>query len=684
MKKTLLFTVISVLIASQAMAQAIQLANNEGLELMGMLNSNSIVFYSKKTTKLWVSNGTAAGTRTFTDKVSIVDVPISAVMNGVLYFTGTDMAGGTELWATDGTDAGTRQVKDIYPGSIGSAPDDRFEIFNNRIYFSATSSAAGREIWASDGTTAGTVQIKDIVPGNAPSNLKGLYKTTVAGNYVYFVCNTPGQGEELWRTDGTEAGTILLKDIKAGPFSATPIILGVYNNQLIFSADDLTHGREPWLSDGTPNGTVMLRDIATGAMSSSADHFIEFNGKMLFTASDFMHGKELWQSDGTGLGTTLLKDIQQGDWGSSPMLINSIKAGNKLFFAAFSADAGMELWETDGTTAGTRLFIDIEPGESDAMPILMPAYANGYGPSNSQLFQGNKFFFGAFTTEAGFELYISDGTAGGTKRVTNLDGDIGDGLTFNGYYISNTGIYFSGNDGTNMGELFKSDGTTAGTRLVAAVNPGGGDGETMPFVIINNGLLFWGNDGNNPSDELNDLYRLNTDDVVLPVTVVAFNGRNQGNKNLLSWKAENATNFKHFIVERSTDGRNFTTAGMVLWNGGTNYSFTDDVSAAAVSYYRLKLVNSDNSFEYSKVIALQNTGKTLQVKTVRNNNNLLVNYQLTGKEANIKVTDVSGRVLYTNRIRGNSGYLSIDLPSAKQLLVVTVQEGNQTVSKRVF
>lgn len=685
MKKTLLTTVMAAIICLQALPQATQLANNEGLELMGMLNSNKAIFYSKKNYRLWVSNGTAAGTHSFTTKVSIPDVPVTTVLNGILYFSGTDMAGGTELWATDGTDEGTRLVKDIYPGSIGSTPDDRMVVFNNRIYFSAATPTSGREMWSSDGTAAGTVQLKDITAGTAGSNLRGLYKTTVAGNFVYFICNTPGEGEELWRTDGTASGTILVKDIKPAALSSTPIILGTYQNKLIFSADDLVYGREPWLSDGTATGTTMIRDIATGAMSSSADHFIEFNGKMLFVASDFMHGQELWISDGTGVGTTLLKDIQPGDWGSSPLLINAIKAGNKLFFAAYSNDAGMELWQTDGTTAGTQLFMDIEPGEGDAIPVLLPSYANGYGPGNGQLFQGNKFFFGAFTTAAGYELYISDGTVAGTRMVTNLDGNIDDGLTLEGYYISNTGIYFNGNDGVRRGELFKSDGTEAGTVLAASVHLGGGDGKTMPLIILNNALLFYGDEGNNPSEELNDLYRLNISDVVLPVNIIAFKGKNEGNRNLLAWITDNAVNFNQFIVERSTDGRNFVEVGAVVWNGNRQYSFADNISSPATYHYRLKLVNADNSFRYSNIITLRNNANsTLDLRAVKNNEELRVTYQLAGREGNIKVSDLSGRVLYSKKLTANNGYLNINIPSTKQVLVITIEEGNNILSKRVF
>lgn len=685
MKKNLLTTIVTLVMAAQAMPQATQLANNEGLQMLGLLNNNRAVFYSIKTSMLWVTNGTAAGTVSFTNKVSVPATPECTVMNGLLYFTGADAATGEELWVTDGTDAGTHLVKDINPGAASSSPADRLLVFNNRIYFSGETGTGGREMWMSDGTAAGTVMIKDIVPGAGSSNQPALYKATAAGNYIYFVCNTTAEGEELWRTDGTAAGTVLIQDIKTGPLSSTPIILGVYNNKLVFSAEDLLHGREPWMTDGTAAGTNLLKDIATGPMSSSADNFIEFNGKMLFAAFDITNGQELWQTDGTTAGTQLLKDIQTGDWGSAPILYNAIKVGNKLFFAAFSNDAGMELWQTDGTTAGTQLFMDIEAGEGDAIPIILPAYANGFG-TGSRLFQGNKFFFAAFTAASGCELYISDGTVAGTNMIKDLDGDIEDGFTFNGYYISNTGIYFSGNDGVHKGELFKSDGTAAGTGLAASVNMVGGDGKTMPFVIINNALLFFGDDGNNPTEELNDLYRLNVNDVVLPVNIISFNGKNEGSKNVLSWKATNAVNFEKFIVERSSDGNNFTAVGAVNWKDAADYSFTDNnITSSNILYYRLRLTDRNNSFKYSTVIALRNNNiSALDFKATKNGNSMLVNYHLAGNEGNIRVTDISGRNLYKSKITGNSGHLRIDVPSANQLFIITIQEGSNSISKRVF
>src|SRR5262249_60144077 len=71
----------------------------------------------------------------------------------------------------------------------------------------------GRELWKSDGTAAGTVLVKDIRPGpdyGYPENLTGVGRT------LFFTANDGVNGQELWKSDGTEAGTVLVKDINPG------------------------------------------------------------------------------------------------------------------------------------------------------------------------------------------------------------------------------------------------------------------------------------------------------------------------------------------------------------------------------------------------------------------------------------------------------------------------------------
>ncbi len=675
MKSILLTLAASAVFTLSAGAQAIQLANNQGLVLLGLLNSNRAVFYAKSNGQLWVSDGTLAGTQPFTGKVTAGNNPVASVMNGRLYFSGYQVNTGRELWVTDGTDAGTQLLKDINPGASGSDPADRFVVLNNTLYFSAATAAAGRELWKTDGTEAGTVMISDIVPGTAGSNQPSLYKLTAAGNLIFFVASTAAHGEELWRTDGTAAGTLLLQDIRPGAAGAVPMMMGILGTQLIFNADNGVTGIEPWVSNGTPAGTFMLKDIAPATLSSMSDHFTLFKGKLLFVANDFVHGEELWATDGTPAGTTLLKDIEPGPMGSMPVLFNSIQVADQLFFSAYTSASGMELMQTNGTAAGTGLFMDIEPGPANGVPVLLPAYANGYGVS-SQLFKGNQFFFSAFTVGAGFELYISDGTVAGTRMVKDLYPGIGDGFTMNGYYITNNAIYFNGDDGLHAGELFKSDGTAAGTMLAAEVNPAG-DGEVMPFVIVGNGLLFTGNDGNNPSPALNDLFRLNTVEVVLPVQLISFTGNRSGDRNQLFWQVADAAGFGRFVVERSTDGVHYSAVGEQLWSPSLReYRFEESLLSGEAGqwYYRLRLTDVNGSFCYSPVVIIRTPGKPgAFVKANRNGQEVQVWYTLPAAEANLQVTDVSGRILYHRKITGSSGTVRLWLQeTGQQAIQVTV------------
>ena len=128
------------------------------------------------------------------------------------------------------------------------------------------------------------------------------------------------EGRELWVSDGTTAGTNILKDIRPG---YDPSIYSdlqekwVLDTLLFFPAYETTHSRELWVTNGTTSGTHLLKDInPTGsgsASSSNPEGFTPFNGKMAFFADDGVHGLELWLSDGTESGTNLVKDVYPGE-----------------------------------------------------------------------------------------------------------------------------------------------------------------------------------------------------------------------------------------------------------------------------------------------------------------------------------------------------------------------------------
>ena len=129
---------------------------------------------------------------------------------------------------------------------------------------------------------------------------------------MYFTATSSLQGNELWITDGTGAGTVMVKDIKTGIGGSNPGNFINLNGTLYFTADDGINGAELWKSDGTGTGTVMVKDIYTGQYGSMIQHLTNLNGVLYFNAADDTNGRELWMTDGTEAGTVMVKDIRTG------------------------------------------------------------------------------------------------------------------------------------------------------------------------------------------------------------------------------------------------------------------------------------------------------------------------------------------------------------------------------------
>src|ERR1700722_5634592 len=100
----------------------------------------------------------------------------------------------------------------------------------------------------------------------------------------------------------------MVKDIAPLATSSSPQSLTALNGALYFNANDGTHGYELWKSDGTAAGTVLLEDINTGANDSFPQNLRNANGALYFQAIDGIHGAEIWKSDGTAVGTVMVKE----------------------------------------------------------------------------------------------------------------------------------------------------------------------------------------------------------------------------------------------------------------------------------------------------------------------------------------------------------------------------------------
>lgn len=307
----------------------------------------------------WISNGTPAGTHLLVDinrqiyfppftspPIAGSSSPTAAVRLGSqVLFTANDGFTGRELWATDGTAPGTRLVLDIDPrvdtsyGEVrpySSYPGAPVRL-GGVVLFAAEEETAGRELWRTDGTPAGTRLVRDLLPGSAGSSPHDL---VALGGKVYFLAET-GTGEGLWRTDGTAAGTVLIRRLTLQGVPSQGQDLTVAGNRLFFVVRNEMTGPELFVSDGTFRGTRLL-ELRPGPKGSYPQALTAIGGKLLFAADDGETGLEPWVSDGTPRGTRRLGDLAPGPNASSP---SSFTATDKLlFFGADDGTHGRELW----------------------------------------------------------------------------------------------------------------------------------------------------------------------------------------------------------------------------------------------------------------------------------------------------------------------------------------------------
>lgn len=454
-------------------------------------------------TELWKSDGTTAGTFMLKDIESDVNNPNNdgngssypynlTLLNGAIYFSAKDSANGSELWKTDGTAAGTVIVKDIYPGAYMdfdlpvplmvpySSMATSLINYNGLIYFIANDGIHGNELWKTDGTTAGTGLVQDIVPGlpgalpytfYSGSNLK------VINGLLYFQANNGFDGIEPWKSDGTATGASMVKNIHIFTGGSSPANLTAVNEKVYFNANYGLTGNELWVSDGSDAGTYLVKDINPGAASSSLRYFTKFNDKLIFSADDGVHNSEIWISDGTEPGTFMLKDILPGS--ASSVSANFSAIGNTLYFTASDGVNGAELWKTDGTTTGTVMVKNIRPGSASSI---------GFG-SGIVVNSGGINYFTANDGINGAELWKTDGTTAGTVMVKDIkagsNGSVPTLLT-----DVNGTLFFKANSDIDGDELWKSDGTNAGTVLVKDTYPGNFNSNIFSLCNVN-GILYY-------------------------------------------------------------------------------------------------------------------------------------------------------------------------------------------------
>jgi ELWxxDGT repeat protein len=322
-------------------------------------------------------------------------------------------------------------------------------LLNGRLVFFAATLGTDEQVWSTDGTEAGTVRLSDITwsHGDRPA-----YDVTAFDGRVWFFATGASGQTALWSTDGTAAGTSPFAEVGPGPQSRpTPVVAG---GDLFFTAFEEATGDELWVTDGTEGGTHLVKDLAAGMVESLPDDLTSIGDRVVFTAFAGPDGpRRPWVSDGTSGGTRRLDSGQVTDLDASYV----VAVGTGALFSWGDATTGEELWATGGVPGDAHLVDDIRAGAAGSEPHAFLPYAGRV------VFQA--------TTAKGTELWQTDGTAAGTSLVLDLAPGAGSSFPIPAGVIGGR-LYFVANDGPHGYELWSTLGTPESTTLLADLDPG--------------------------------------------------------------------------------------------------------------------------------------------------------------------------------------------------------------------
>ncbi len=406
----------------------------------------------------------------------------------VLFFTADDGVHGRELWRSSGTGgSGTSLVKDVRPGAAGSEIASLIKV-GNRIFFTADDGVHGYELWVSDGTSSGTYLVKDILPGPGDGLIrrdpffdqKDVMLLEFDG-IVYFGANDGVHGYELWRSDGTAAGTYMVEELQPGPEGSRPRrFVRVRDDAFYFVASQASRWGDEvhlWRSTGAPGATPILSLVGDNVIFNP----VGVKSRLYFLVDNDEGEASLWKTDGTASSTQELRFFH----GEYPH--DLVALGNHLVFSAGYADydgepEGGELWRSDGSHSSTKVVKDIWPGPGSASPSSLAT-------------MGARVFFAANDGSGkGRELWVSDGTRGGTS----LFKDLAPGATSSApealAAIEGT-LFFSASDGVHGHEPWVSNGTRWGTVPLRELAPGSASSSPRDFVRSGWDVFFTADDG---------------------------------------------------------------------------------------------------------------------------------------------------------------------------------------------
>lgn len=611
---------------------------------------NGLFFYqgTGSPTKLCVTDGSNAGTLYLADVGSgnvVNTIPAQSFMyiitNRLVSFF--PFVQESQIWKSDGTTGGTSLLYTMPQSGVSNSniwTSDRdtrknFSVSGNTMFFNGYDAVNGNELWITDGTAPGTHIVKDIKTGTGSSSPMAFCKI---GADVFFTCFQTGLERKLWKTDGSAVGTVQIP--VAEPFFILDNAVGIVNNKMIFYAHNTVDGYEPYVSDGTAAGTFMLKDINIGGnswISQSQNAHLRFNSQYCFFVASNGTANAFWRTDGTSAGTIQLTSNAQ---------------------AAFSGVSGGSYTDVDNTG------------------LWMIEY-NSSGSGNAE------------------KLYRSDGTVAGTYQVATA-------LS----YAQNIKIYkgslwmASRNTGSVANvEPWRSGGNTATTKNAFDIAPGSASSGPYGYFVKNDKLYFFAStsipSGHNlyqytgdftfNGSQANGAWRDSANwNGMMPPGITDSVFINSGTPNALNVNTPNAYAGTLTLSNNATINLTNATDSLIVnnrLNTGTNNSFTGN-GVVALQNIKNDTIQLSGGFTAANIAVQSNSNLVANNIIVTNNLHLTNNAQLILNNNSTSLSGTTSTITQTGNsyvnTNGNGKLIIENIGAAGRIAPVTFPIGTSS------
>lgn len=210
--------------------------------------------------------------------------------------------------------------------------------------------------------------------------------------------------------------------------------------------------------------------------------------------------------------------------------------------------------------------------------------------------------------------------------------------------------------------------------------------EDVFFSDPNSIMSYFAIRDHNSSGNCQEIYEVKFSSCVLPIDLISFTGWKEDNLNILKWVTAFEKNNNYFIIERSINGVDFSPIGVTQGSRNSSttqtYRFEDEQPFNRTNYYRLKQVDYDGTFSYSKIIAINNEQANLTIYPNPNNGIFTISFKAPEQSYKLDIADVNGKIVYS--ISGDIVPGSIEVNDlAKGLYIVRLHLNNNTVIKKM-